>query len=293
MKHVKLLALILAMILLCGACAQTHEPNSPSPSTTPDIFLGAAGEENSDQGETDIQQQPDDHVTQDKNNRLYDPSIYVIEASGAWHQEITDGYYADYECELYLHKVDSNDNRSSAGVYTGFFWLNMTLDTGGFVDSMLGDVPVDMGFAAGGEGICDNIGFSLTTRDEWERSGYAIPLMAGGEIVPAEDVLMDKGSLIVVAKQVYLDAVASGIQGETVEHHDSQATDVELSYVVHMQPDAYEQDVERGVTIYFSDGQGMSFTIFGTMRRLPGYPDDVLQYTQDAPYQEALNQHLE
>jgi hypothetical protein len=37
----------------------------------------------------------------------------------------------------------------------------------------------------------------------------------------------------------------------------------------------------------------MSTILFGVMRRLPGYPDDVAKYTQDAPYQEALNKHLQ
>jgi len=126
-----------------------------------------------------------------------------------------------------------------------------------------------------------------------ERGSYAIPLKVGGEQAPGEHALLDKGSFIVVAKQVYLDAIATGKQGETVEHHDSKAADVELNYIVHMQPDAYEQGTERNVTIYINDGQGMSATIFGKMRRLPGYPEDAVKYTQDAPYQEKLNQHLQ
>lgn len=292
MKQVKLWGLILALVLLCGACTQPPGVASPSPSATPGLSPGAAGEGDSDQSETDAEQQPDDQAAQSRNGRLYDPSIYVIEASDAWRQEIADGYWAEYECELYLDKVDSNDSRSSGGAYTGFFWLSVTLDAGEYIDKMLGDVPVDMGFAAGGEGICDNISFYLTTRDVWEQSSYALPSGEGGELVPDKDVLADKGSFIVVAKQAYLDAVASGIQGETLEYHDSRAGDVEISYVVHMQPDALEQDTERDITIYLTDGQGMAVTISGVMRRLPGYPDDVAQYTQDAPYQDALNKHL-
>ena len=46
------------------------------------------------------------------------------------------------------------------------------------------------------------------------------------------------------------------------------------------------------MTIYLIDGQGMSVMLLGTMRRLPGYPDDVAKYTQDAPYQQALDKHL-
>jgi len=36
----------------------------------------------------------------------------------------------------------------------------------------------------------------------------------------------------------------------------------------------------------------MSAMLFGTMRRLPGYPDDVAKYAQDATYQQALDKHL-
>jgi hypothetical protein len=87
-------------------------------------------------------------------------------------------------------------------------------------------------------------------------------------------------------------ALATGKQGETLEHSDSTAQDVELSYIIHMQPDKYEKSAERKVTIYLIDGQGMSVMLLGTMRRLPGYPDDVAKYTQDAPYQQALDKHL-
>lgn len=283
MKQVKLLGLILALVFFCAACAQ------PSSFASPSGVIPKAGNGGQDVAGTE----KNDETGKAKNGILYDPGIYVIEASDRWRQEIAEGYYADYECEMYLHKLDVNDNRSSAGVYTGFFWLKTTLDTAGFMDDMLGDAPVDISFAAGGEGICDNLGFSLNERDEWERGGYALPMSAGGEIKPGESVLADKGSFIVVAGQAYLDAAASGVQGESLEHHDSKAADVELSYIVHMQPDAYEKGTERNVTIHLYDNKGVSFTVFGKMRRLPGYPDDVARYTQNSPLQEALRKHLE
>lgn len=158
------------------------------------------------------------------------------------------------------------------------------LNAGEYIQSMLGDVPVEMSLNAGGEGICDNFTIYLTERDVWEREQYGLPLSEGGELAPKADVLLNKGSFIVTAKQTYLDALATGAQGETVEYHGSEAGDVELSYIIHMQPTAYEKGTERIVTIYLSDNQGMSATLLGTMRRLPGYPDDVAKYTQDAPY---------
>ncbi len=306
MKQIKVWGIVLFFVLalLFGACTKqpAQGPAVPSPSVTPAASVGAAkgdtsssgrvepGETKDTPGEAENAQQTD---TQQKNGRLYDPSIFVIEASGTWRQELEAGYYADYECELYLDKVDSNDNRSSDGVYTGFFWMNMKLDTAEFISEMLKDIPVEMEFNGGGEGICDNLGFSLRTRDIWERDSYAIPLDGDQKQEATMDILLDQGSFIVVAKESYISAKATGTQGEKLDYYDSKSADVELNYIVHMQPDSLENGTERKVTIYLSDGQGMSAVLNGVMRRLPGYPDDVSKYTQDAPYQEALNKHLQ
>ena len=64
----------------------------------------------------------------DQNSNLYDPSIYVIEASGTYRMELAPGYYADYEVEIYLDKVDSNDNRVVTGSYQGGLWMKTTID---------------------------------------------------------------------------------------------------------------------------------------------------------------------
>jgi len=290
MKTAKLIITLAAVTLLCAACALQDKPE-PSPSATPALSAGAAADAKG--GSAQVKdEQPQDEAAEDENNKLYDPSIYVIEASGEWRQEVADGYYADYIGELYLHKLDSSDNRSSSGTYTGFFWMKMQLDAADYIKDMLGNVPMNMDFDAGGEGICDNLAVHLKTRDIWEREQYALPLAGDETLVPAEDVPVDKGSFIVVAKQAYLNARATGKQGETLEYSGSAAQDVELSYIIHMQPDKYEEGAERKVTIHLSDGQGMSAMLFGTMRRLPGYPDDVAKYTQDAPYQQALDKHL-
>ncbi len=301
MKQVKLWSIVLILALFCGACAKPSAQvpissapvatSSPSPQAAEST--GQSGRQQDAPGEAEGDQQADAQSAQGKNGRLYDPSIFVIEASGAWRQEIEAGYYADYECELYLHKVDSNDNRSSDGVYTGFFWMNMKLDTAEFIKDMLKDVPIEMEFDGGGEGICDNLGFSLRARDIWEYGAYTIPLDGDKKQEAAAEVLMDKGSFIVVAKQTYLSAKATGAQGEKIDYYDSRAGDVELNYIVHMEPDSRENGTERKVTIYLNDGQSMSAVLNGVMRRLPGYPDDVADYTQQAPYQKSLNKHLE
>ena len=305
MKQAKVLCIVVLLIaaLILGACnSGSAKPSAlPSPSAPPAPTGGAAqGNGTEGTGNTDdTADQPEEAEQADaepvggKNGRLYDPSIYVIQASGTWRQELAEGYYADYECELYVDKVDSNDNRSSDGVYTGFFWMNMKLDTAEFINEMLKDVPVEMQFTGGGEGICDNLGFSLRTRDTLEQSSYAIPLEGDQKQEGGLDVLMDSGSFIVVAKDAYINAHATGAQGESVDYQNSKSADVELNYIVHMQPDSSENGDERKVTIYLNDGQGMSTVLNGVMRRLPGYPDDVAKYTQDAPYQEALNKHLE
>ena len=295
MKAIRLILIFILAAALCGACAPSDAPPavSPTPTPVPEAAQGdSQGQGDAEQGVEEGGKQEDAPAAPTKDNRLYDPSIFVIEASGTWRQELAEGYYADYECELYLDKVDSNDNHVSDGSYHGFLWMKTTLDVGEYLAEFLEDVPVDMGFSAGGEGICDNLIFHLTTRDTWEQDAYAIPLDGDQTQTPELNVPVDKGSFIVVAKDAYLDAVATGKQGETLEYHSDQSGDVELSYIVHMQPDSLENGMEREVTIYLSDGQGMSATLHGVMRRLPGYPDDLAKYVEDAPYQQALNKHL-
>jgi len=288
MKKIILLLLVIVLVFICGACGKSQDP-APTSSPSPGLPAGP------DPRETGDTQQEDAPPAQDtaKSSNLYDPSIFVIQASGTWRQELAEGYYADYECELYLDKVDSSDNRVSDGRYHGFFWMKMSLDTGEFLQDLLKDVPAQVELNAGGEGICDNLIFHLSTRDIWERDSYAIPLEEDKTLQPEKDVPADRGSFIAVAKDAYLDARASGAQGEHLEYQNKQGADVELNYIVHMQPDSMETGAQRKVTIYLNDGQGMSTTLEGVMRRLPGYPDDVATYTREAPYQEALNKHLE
>ena len=92
--------------------------------------------------------------------------VITIEISGEWQNEIAPEYYANNECEIYLHKIDANDNRAVAGSYQGVFWMKTSLDASGFISDMLGDAPIDMSFDAGGEAVCDNLGISLNTTDD-------------------------------------------------------------------------------------------------------------------------------
>ncbi|HWR22365.1 MAG TPA: hypothetical protein VN366_02715 [Feifaniaceae bacterium] len=228
-----------------------------------------------------------------KKSRPYDPSIFVIEASGSWRQELAPGYYADYECELYLDKFDANDSRSASGVYSGVFWMKTALDTADYLKEFLKDVPVEMGFEAGGEGVCDNLTMHLL--DGYERDpfkDFGIPDGKGGKAVPDKEALAGEGGFIAVGTRAYLDARAQGAAGETLTHQDSQTGDAELRYIIQVEPDVNRTATEREVTIYLTGAEGMSATIEGVWKRLPGYRDDMHEYAKENKAGQMLEKHL-
>ena len=232
-------------------------------------------------------------LTASAQSALYDPSIFIIEAKGTWRQELAEGYYADYECELYLDKIDSNNNRVADGLYGGAFWLSTKLELSDYLKKLMKKTKVKMDFAAGGEGICDNLSVNLLAeygREPWQ--GYGIP-GEDGETQPPEDALVARGSFIAVAKEAYLNIRASGSQGESVEHSDSRAADAEISYVIHVEADPASQAAERKVTIYLYTPEGMAATLEGVWRRIPGYPEDVLKYAEDGKSREILDRHAQ
>lgn len=228
-----------------------------------------------------------------KKNTLYDPSIFVIQAEGVWRQELVPGFYIDYECELYLDKFDGNDNRSASGIYTGVFWMKTSVDAEEYLKKFLAKVPVAMDFAADGEGICDNLTMHLLDGYERDPFGdYAIPDGQGSRHEPAKDALAGEGSFLAVGTRTYLEARARGAAGEKLEHQDSQTSDEEIQYVIQIEPDPTKTATERKVTIYLSNAKGMAVTIAGVWRRLPGYPEDMLEYANAQKYNEVLNKHL-
>ncbi len=222
----------------------------------------------------------------ESKNKLYDPSIFIIEASGTWRDELAPEYFADYECEIYLHKIDANDNRAVAGSYEGVFWMKTTLDTAGFVKNLLGNAPVDMTYDAGGEAVSDNLAISLNTSDDKAWTDYNI-LDENGQPLPlTQDTPVARGSFIAVAKALYLEAHASGVQGEKVDYSSNEGSGdlIDINYVIHVQPDEMESGGERKVVIQLS-GEGFNKTIEGIMRRIPGYPEDVSDYLNSPEYQ--------
>lgn len=294
MKNAKagLLIFIFLFVFCCNGCnkTSTFAPASLPPESDITGFSdgstqGTAGNGSREEG------QPAEGGSKSK---LYDPSIYVIQVSGTWQQEVVQGYFADYECELYLNKVDANDSRKVPGNYTGFLWMKTTLDTGAYLKDFLKDVPVEMNFEAGGEGICENMNVFLYMGSEVDNTwpDYRIPDDQGKSLPVSRDTSVARGSVLVVGKEANLTVKAEGMQGVTVEHQDNQFGDAELDYILHVSPDGMETGNQRKVILYLR-GEGFSATLEGLLHRLPGYPEDMMDYINEGKYQEALNKHLE
>ncbi len=288
------LAFVLSCMLLVAACGGKVLPagDTPAASATPDTIVlpGGSGEP----APTPASATPALTAPAEDESKLLDPSIYVIQAQSTWQKELAEGYYANYECELYLHKIDANDNRVSTGAYEGYFWMNVTLDAADFIKEMLGDVPIDMTFEGGGEALSDNFGIYLNITDDKAWMDYTIPDDSGNPRPLSQDMPVARGSFVAVAKNVYLAAQATGAQGEKLDYSDfpkDQLTDI--SYVVNMQADSAEASGVRKVVFYFTDSNGNTFTVEGTMTRLPGYPEDVSDYLNSQAYQDASRKHFE
>ena len=305
MKSFRLLRIVTILIVLSVLFAfagcdkkETAAPPSglPSPSEEgPPLLDGPQG---GPTGDVNPSASPDatdsGQASPGSSSGLYDPSIYVIEAEGSWQMELAPGYYANYECEMYIDKVDSNDNRKASGLYTGVFWLKVTLDAGEFISDLLKNAPVEMQFAAGGEGISDNLTMHLQDgymRDPFEN--FDIPADGGGAVSPAKEALADRGTFVVPSVNAYLEAHAQGAQGEELNYEDTQSSDTEVSYVIHVAPDPTGSATERKVTIHMTTGDGASVTLDGVWRRLPGYPEDVLDYANSGKQGEIIEKHLQ
>lgn len=304
MRRIIALLLIILLLLSCSACTGATESVHNNLSMTKTysekddykeddtlILPGGPG-----QGDTGAKKpenkEPDEALTK---SAIYPPSIFVIEASGKWRQELAPGYFADYEFEFYADKLDELDNQTASGNYTGVFWMKVTLDTGEFLNDLLKDVPVDMQFNAGGEGVCDFFSVILMNGFERESMGgsYDIPNTDGSPLVPTGDTLAARGSFIAEAVEAYLDVNAKGAAGETVEHHDSSASGTEVEFILHVEPDPDYSATERKVTLYLSSADGMSATLDGILRRLPGYTEDLQAYTSQGKRGEILDKHLQ
>ncbi len=296
-----LFPILLCLVLLLTACGKTEqspaETISPlSPTATSPLLPTSetSADPNPDAASTKPPEPTQPPAATESPNKPYDPSIFIIEASGSWQQELAPEYFANYEVEIYLHKIDANDNRAVSGSYDGVFWMQTSLDTAGFIQDMLGDTPIEMNFDAGGEAVSDNLAVYLNTSDDKAWVDYTI-LDQNGQPKPlTQDTPVGKGSFVAVAKQVYLNAQASGAQGEKVDYSTNEGSGetIDINYVIHVQPNEMESGGVRNVTIHLS-GEGFSQTIEGTLRRLPGYPEDVSDYLNSAEYQNSTWSRLD
>ena len=288
------IAIILISAFLLSACsgnpgAIAEASASPAPSESDEIILPDGPDPQSEQPTQAATQSP---AASASKGSLYDPSIFVIEASDSWQDELAPGYFSNNECEIYLHKIDSNDNRQVEGSYQGMFWMKTSLDTGEFIKDMIGDAPIDISFDAGGEAVCDNLGISLNTTDDKAWTNYNISGEDGNPLPLTRDTPVGKGSFVVVSKAVYLEAHASGAQGEKVDYSDAAEGDVfDVNYVIHVQPGT-PQSGNREVVINLS-GENFNRTIKGVMKILPGYPEDVADYTNSDEYNNSAWKHLQ
>ena len=226
-------------------------------------------------------------------NKPYDPSIFVIQASGKGTKELAKGYNMNYECDIYLQKIDANDNRAVAGAYQGVFWMKASLDASDYIKDLLKDAPVKASFDAGGEVISDNFGIFLNTTDDKAWVDYKILDDKGNPLPLTQDTPVAKGSFVAIAKDVFIKAKASGAQGEKVDYSKiSKDQETDMNYIVHVQPDSAESNATRKVVFFITDANGAAMTVEGTMRRLPGYPEDVAKYLDSQEYRDAAQKHL-
>lgn len=301
MKKVTILLCLFIVVLFtaCGGKQSTPEPEiAQTPSSAKELVQepteqplesAANTSENPEEPNDDANAEQETDQQSENKSKLYDPSIFVIEASGAYRVELAPGYYADYEVEIYLDKVDSNDNRVVAGAYQGGLWIKTTIDAKEYIKETFGDAPVAIQFDAGGEAVNDNFAIYLNTTDDKAWTDYSILDEEGNPKPLTRDMPVAKGSTVAISKNVYLDAKARGAQGEKVDYQDTSGDEaIDVNYIVHVEEDGSEVNAQRKVTIQLS-GEGFSFTIEGTLTRLPGYPEDVLEYANN----EAKNKFME
>ena len=302
MKKVILLLPVMLVVMIFAFAACGKMPlSAPAPTATPDGEQAAESDESG--GNLGIptkgrkqESSPNEPTSTETDNRstTYGPSIFVIEASGSWQHEIDTGYYANYECELYLDKIEPHNMHDDNGAYTGVFWLKLTLDTEEYFSEILKDLPfVDISLDAEAEGIRDNLSFYL--RDGYTRDSTAnfdIPDGQGGYLKPEHDALAGKGSFVVSSTSGNLNVHAEDTQKDILmDHQQSGASDLEVSYLIHVAPDPRREAAQRDVKVHIMLPDGSSTTLDGKWYRLPGYPEDLEKYYNSGKSREILEKH--
>ncbi len=297
MKKTILLSLALALLLTLGACGEAPAEAGATPTPTfgmnqPDATLpggdGASGAPSP--GQTHAGASPE--VTR---STTYGPSIFVIEASGSWQDELAEGYYANYECEFYLDRIEPYEMYADTGTYQGVFWIKATIDADDFIKDMIKNVPgLSVIFDVSAEAMCENLSFYL--RDGYTRnnapSSYQIPNGEDGFTEPEHAALADNGSFVTVTTAGDFTVLAQDFnQGITLSESESVAgATQDVSYVIHVEPDPNMDKTVRKVTIYITAGN-TAHTLEGTLTRLPGYPEDLQKYNDANAKNDFLNGH--
>jgi hypothetical protein len=303
MKKIMLLLSVLLLLFWVFACTSCGK--APLDTLTPTPASGNEQAEESDDSEgipsvpmqVGKQENPPNEPPPeetDKRSTTYGPSIFVIEASGSWQHEIDAGCYANYECELYLDKIEPHNMHDDTGAYTGVFWLKMTLNTEEYFSKFLKTVPfVDISMGTEAEGIRDNLSFFL--RDGYTRdptANFDIPDGQGGYLKPEHNALAGKGSFVVSTTYGNVSVHARDTQkGISLDHQQSGASDLEVSYVVNVEPDPMREATQRDVKIYIMLPDGSSTILGGVWHRLPGYPEDLEKYYNSGKSREILEKH--
>ncbi|NLG36708.1 MAG: hypothetical protein GX549_01740 [Clostridiales bacterium] len=294
MKQILILLLALALLCTCAGCdAAARLIPGASPTPTAATLPGVPGGDDSDRESEDTADDSSGDTQQ--RSTTHEPSIFVIEAAGSWQREVEAGYYINYECELYLDRIEPHDMHSEMGAYTGAFWLKVSVDAGEFISDFIKNIPgMEMEFNVEAEGISENL--SLYLRDGYTSdeplSLLAIPDGDGGELEPTKDTLTDKGSFVVSGMSGDLSTWAQGPDGLRLDYENSGTDDEEVHYLIHVLPapfDATERDVKIQITL--SDGSAT--VLDGTWRRLPGYPDDLEEYYDSGQQDALLDRHRE
>lgn len=299
-KSMLLSFLLLFCFVACASCGKTS-PDAPTPANA----SGTKQAKESDDPEGGIivpiqggqKENPPNEPTPEesaKRSTTYEPSIFVIEASGSWQHEIDKGLYVNYECELYLDRIEPHNMHDDAGAYTGVFWLKLTVDASEMLSQINETVPsFNISLAAEAEGISDSLSFYL--RDGYTRdptANFDIPDGQNGHIKPDHNALADKGSFVVSSTYGNINAHAVDTQkGISMGHQQSGGTDTEVSYIVHVEPDPTREATQRAVKIHLTLQDGSSTTLNGVWKRLPGYPEDLEKYYNSGKSREILERH--
>jgi len=295
----KVMLLLSVLLLFCvSVCTSCSKPRSETPTPTPTPGSRQTAESNDPKDGPGVpvmnEKQENPPTTPEETNKrstTYEPSIFVIEASGSWQHVIDTGLYANYECELYLDKIEPYNMHDDTGAYTGVFWLKLKLDASEQFKKIIESMPfVDISLDAEAEGIQDSLSFYL--RDGYTRdptANFDIPDGQGSYLKPEHTALADKGSFVVRPTYGNIDIFFKDTQkGILMNHQQSGATDLDVSYIIHVAPDPTLEATERDVKIYLMLPDGSSTVLDGVWRRLPGYPDDLERYYNSGKSREIL-----